>query len=178
MKGIYFIDNNLPETCKVIDAMKKYYKDQTQEDLNSGVILINLDGKSKTETIEYYSGVFEKMNTSLKECKIMEDINKHIEEIKGEDVIVLVDLHMLADEEKKIDEDPDYKCISMQCMEELERLGIRYAWYSSYAGNRFKDQWQIRLQEIYGKGIPKIYERSGLIQAHFNREWATEILEV
>ena len=85
---------------------------------------------------------------------------------------------MAEGEEKEIDKDASYKCISMQCMDELEKLGVRYVWYSSYAGNKFKDQWQDRYKKLYQREIPTIYERDELILAHFNELAAKEILGV
>ena len=176
--SIYFIDNNLYETCKVIDAMKKYFRDRVQQELDSTMFLININGDSDEETIKYFSDIFEKNKTNLKECKSMEEIKESIADISTENTIVMVDLHMVESEEKIIDEDADYKCISLQCMEELERVGISYVWYSSYAGSKFKDHLQSRFQKLYNKEIPTIYQRDDLIQAHFRVAVAKEILGV
>lgn len=178
MKKIYFIDNNLRKTCKVIEALRGYYQDRVNDTLYSTMILVNIDGKDKREEIEYYKKIFSEINTTLKHCVCMEDIENEIENINRENVVVMVDLHMAENEEKKVIENPEYQFISMRCMDKLEKEKIPYVWYSSYAGDKFKDQWQASYQRRYNRDIPTIYERNDLIQAHFKVAAAKEILGV
>lgn len=174
---IYFIDNRLNETCKVIDAMKKYYRDQENGELDSTMFLVNINGESDKDTISYFTGVLRDSNTVLRECKNVEEIKERIAEISKENTIVMVDLHMANDELRKLEEDTDYKCISMQCMEELEKAGISYVWYSKHIGeDKFRVLWESRFRQLYNRQIPMIYERNDLIQAHFNVAVAKEIL--
>ncbi|MDE5803788.1 MAG: hypothetical protein K2I22_12840 [Lachnospiraceae bacterium] len=178
MKKICFIDNNPQQTSKVVEALTGYYRDQTSEELVGIMVLVNIDQKNSEDTIKYFKEFFIKKNTKLEECKSIQEVEEHIRKLNKEDTVVMVDLHMAEGEEKKIDRDAGYKCISMQCMDELEKLGIKYVWYSSYAGNKFKDQWQKRYKMLYRREIPTIYEREELILAHFNETVAKEILEV
>lgn len=178
MKRICFIDDNLYETCKVIEAMRAHYMGITKDKLSSTMILVNLTGEVARDTIKYFTEVFEELDTELKECDSMEKIENEIIGIKNEDAIVMVDLHMAEDEGRKIDEDSNYKCWSMRCMDKLEENHVTYFCYSSYAGNRFKDQWQRRFADLYDKAVPTIYERNDLIPAHFKIEVAKEILGV
>lgn len=178
MKKICYIDNNLQETSKVVEALTGYYRDKTNEKLEGTMVLINFDQKNSENTIAYFKDFFEKKNTKLEECKSIEEVEKHIRKLDKKNTVVMVDLHMAKGEEKEIDKDTAYKCISMQCMDKLEKLGIRYVWYSSYAGNKFKDQWQDRYKSLYHREIPTIYMREDLILAHFNESVAKEILGV
>lgn len=178
MERIYFIDNNLRQTCKVIEALKLYFKDQTGNDLESKMILININQTISQDTMSYYKEVFDKINVSLDVCNSEEDIRTAISRITKEETLVMVDLHMVDGEEKDIEENMDYKCISMKCMEELEKVGISYVWYSSYAGNPFKEQWQERFQKFYNRDIPRIYERKFLVQGNFEKKYAEELLGV
>ncbi len=178
MKKICYIDNNPPQTSKVIEALSGYYRDQTNEELEGTMILVNIDQNNSEDTITYFREFFEKKNTKLEECKSIEEVEEQIRKLDKEDTIVMVDLHMAEGEEKEIDKDAAYKCISMQCMDKLEKLGINYVWYSSYAGNKFKDQWQDRYKKLYQREIPTIYERDDLILAFFCEKVAKEILGV
>ena len=178
MKKICYIDNNPLQTSKVVEALIGYYRDQTNEELEGTMALVNIDQKNSEDTIAYFKEFFEKNITKLKECKSIEEVEEHIRKLDKENTVVMVDLHMAEGEEKEIDKDASYKCISMQCMDELEKLGVRYVWYSSYAGNKFKDQWQDRYKKLYQREIPTIYERDELILAHFNELAAKEILGV
>ncbi|MDE7322602.1 MAG: hypothetical protein K2N73_07675 [Lachnospiraceae bacterium] len=178
MERIYFIDNNLRQTCKVIEALKIYFKEQTGRELESKMILINMNQIISQDTISYYKDVFNQINTDLNECKTEKEIKEAIAQISKEGTLVVVDLHMVDGEEKDIEENMDYKCISMKCMEDLEKAGVSYVWYSSYAGNVFKEHWQTRFQTLYKREIPKIYERKTLVQGNFSRENAKEILGV
>lgn len=178
MKKICYIDNNPQQTSKVVEALTGYYRDQTNEELEGTMALVNIDQKNSEDTIAYFKEFFEKENTKLIECKSIKEVEERIRKLDKKNTVVMVDLHMAEGEEKQIDKDAGYKCISMQCMDELEKLGIRYVWYSSYAGNKFKDQWQDRYKALYHREIPTIYERDELIVAHFNESVAKEILGV
>lgn len=179
MEKICFIDNNLPQTCKVVEALAGYYHDQTGKPLSVVVILVNIDQNNDRETIDYFNEeVFSGLGTELKVCSTIGEVKEQIGAIDKEHTIAMVDLHMIEREEEKIAKDENYKCISMQCMDELESLDMKYVWYSSYDDNPFKNQWQRRFEKLYGREIPTIYERDELTLAYFNQSAAKEILGV
>lgn len=178
MKKICFIDNNPQQTSKVVEALTEYYHEQTREELKGSMALVNFNQENREDTIEYFKEFFEKKNTKLEECKSIAEVEAYIRKLDKKDTVVMVDLHMAEGEEKELDKNAEYKCISMKCMDELERLGIKYVWYSSYAGNKFKDQWQERYKMLYHRELPTIYERNELILAHFKESVAKEILGI
>lgn len=176
---ICFIDDNPQETCWVMEAIREYYKDKTETELETLMMLVNLDRSSVAdETIKYYRKVLENQNIKLDVCDSVDSIRQKIHSLDVRDTVVLVDLHMVVEEENKIEEDGQYKCISMQCMEELKEQGIKYFWYSSYSESKFKDKWQNRFKELYNEKLPTIYERSELCPGHFKQSIAKEILGV
>lgn len=176
---ICFIDNNPHETCRVMEAIKEYYMEKAGEELETLMILVNMCGTNVVkETIAYYKNVLSKQMINLEVCESVDSIKQKLGSLDVSDTVVLVDLHMVDEEEKKIEEDGMYKCISMQCMDELNKLGMKYFWYSSYAESEFKDKWQKRFRELYKEKVPIIYERSELSSGHFKQKIAKEILGV
>lgn len=176
---ISFIDNNPEQTCRVMEAVKEYYNEKTGRELQVLMILVNMDGTNVMhETIAYYKEILSEQMIELEVCDSVDGIKQKIDNLDVDDTVVLVDLHMMDGEEKKMEENEQYKCISMQCMDELEKLGVKYFWYSSYSESKFKDKWQKRFKKLYNKKVPTIYERVTLSPGHFVQKNAKEILGV
>lgn len=176
---ICFIDDDLRMTYKVMIAMKAYYDEHNlNEKLECSMILMDLDLDGvREETLNYYKKLFEDSKFVLKICKKLEMLDQNLEGGTGDNILYMVDLFMTKNENKKMQESKDYKCVSMICMDKLVEKGLRYKWYSAYLESAFKDEWQRRYRRLYDKNIPKIYERNHLIQGYFKKEMAKEILE-
>lgn len=173
---LYFIDNSLMETCKVIEALKSYYKSKTEYDLDCTMLLVNIKKDERADTIEYYKEVFLEQNTELIECESVETIKNEISGWDTDHARAIIDLHMFANEDICIQQDANYKCVSMECMEVLKKAKVKYVWYSSYLESSFKDMWQKRYKEIYNEDIPTIYEREELFASCFSQQVANEVL--
>lgn len=176
---ICFIDDSLRQTCKMMEGVTAYYREETGNELECMMILVNIDGKYvQPDTIGYYESLLQKMEITLKECNSVQEVGNEIRAMKNEDILFMVDLCMIDKEEDKISADSNYKTISMQLMDTLEETNQNYKWYSGKSEEGFKDPWQHRFKTLYKRPVPKIYERNDLVPMCFKLHIAKEILGV
>lgn len=177
---ICFIDDNLCMTFKVMEAMKNYYEDCHEDaKLDCRMILMDVDDEKVEEgTLIYYKKLLDNLKINFERCEQLSELGQIIEHGCDTNELFLVDLYMIRDENIAMAKDPNYKCISMKCMDELEKRNLRYKWYSAYLESNFKDEWQKRYEMLYRRMTPKIYERNNLVSAYFNESVANEILDL
>lgn len=175
------IDDDPMKTLDVLEGLQKYYRDKSGgNELECRMLFMNIGEKNRDdETMSYYEKEVGDYKIDYDICVSLEEMKADIISKNNEEWKYLIDLHVEKDEGDKIDNTPDYKCISMECIEFLEREGLNFCCYSGYMEDSFKDKWQRRYFELYpDKDLPRIYERVKLTLTFFDSKLADEILEI